>query len=153
MIFCIKIKKLIYNIWEINEFNFLTLRLFLSQKFFMKIDLTYLREMSGGNQGLIIEMIDIFRSQVVEFTEGMEQHLKNKEYEKLGKLAHKAKSSISIMGLAELAIQLKSLELMACAGTDIEKYPVIIERFKVETLEAVTELNEVTKNLELYFKN
>ena len=119
----------------------------------MKTDLSYLREMSGGNQGLILEMIDIFKNQVVEFAEGMEQYLKNKEYEKLGKLAHKAKSSISIMGLSELATQLKSLELMACAGTDVEKYPVIIEKFKKETHEAVTELDEVTKNLELYFKN
>lgn len=119
----------------------------------MKTDLTYLREMSGGNKELILEMIDIFRSQVIEFSEGMDNHLTNKEYEKLGKLAHKAKSSISIMGLSELATLLKSLELMACAGTDVEKYPAIIERFKSETLEAVYELNEVTKNLELYFKN
>ena len=109
--------------------------------------------MSGGNQGLILEMIDIFRNQVVEFSEGMEQYYNEKEYEKLGKLAHKAKSSISIMGLTELAAQLKSLELMACAGQDVDKYLAIIERFKKETLEAVSELNEVTQNMELYFKN
>lgn len=107
--------------------------------------------MSGGNQALILEMIDIFKNQVVEFADGMEQHFLDKEYEKLGKLAHKAKSSISIMGLTELASQLKSLELMACAGNDVEKYPAIIEKFKIETTEAVSELDEVTKNLELYF--
>ncbi|MFO7657998.1 MAG: Hpt domain-containing protein [Bacteroidales bacterium] len=117
----------------------------------MKTDLSYLNEMSGGNQVLILEMIGIFKNQVVEFVNDMEQHLRDREYEKLGKLAHKAKSSISIMGLTELAAQLKNLELMACAGIDVDKYAPIIERFKKETTEAVSELDEVTKNLELYF--
>jgi len=72
----------------------------------------------------------------VEFTSGMEEHLKKKEYELLGKLAHKAKSSISIMGLNELAAELKNLELIAKAGKDTEKYPVIIDKFKKETTES-----------------
>jgi len=117
----------------------------------MKIDLSYLREMSGGNQALILEMIDIFKDQVKEFSEGLETHYEKEEFEQLGKLAHKAKSSISIMGLNDLATDLKTLELLAKAGKDQDKYQQIIDKFKFETLEAVNELNEVTKNLELYF--
>ena len=104
----------------------------------MKIDLSYLQEMSGGNQSLILEMIEIFKDQVKEFTEGLETHYKKKEFEQLGALAHKAKSSIS-------------MELLAKAGKDQDKYQQIIDKFKIETLEAVNELTEVTKNLELYF--
>ena len=96
-------------------------------------------------------MIDIFKDQVKEFTEGLETHYEKKEFEQLGKLAHKAKSSISIMGLNELATDLKTLELLAKAGKDQDKYQQIIDKFKFETLEAVNELNEVTNNLELYF--
>jgi len=117
----------------------------------MKIDLSYLREMSGGNQSLILEMIDIFKDQVKEFAEDLETHYENKDFEQLGKLAHKAKSSISIMGLNELATDLKTLELLVKAGKDQDKYQQIIDKFKFETLEAVNELNEVTNNLELYF--
>jgi HPt (histidine-containing phosphotransfer) domain-containing protein len=117
----------------------------------MKVDLSYLREMSGGNQSLVLEMIDIFKSQVKEFTEGLETHYENKEFEQLGRLAHKAKSSISIMGLNDLATDLKTLELLAKAGERQEKYLQIIDKFKFETLEAVTELDEITKNIELYF--
>ena len=117
----------------------------------MKIDLSYLQEMSGGNQSLILEMIEIFKDQVKEFTEGLETHYKKKEFEQLGALAHKAKSSISIMGLNDLAVDLKTLELLAKAGKDQDKYQQIIDKFKIETLEAVNELTEVTKNLELYF--
>ena len=70
----------------------------------MKIDLTYLKNMSAGNRDLVLEMIEIFKNQIDEFTNGMDEHYSKKEYELLGRLAHKAKSSISIMGLNDLAI-------------------------------------------------
>lgn len=116
----------------------------------MKTDLTYLKNMSAGNKDLILEMIEIFRVQVAEFAADMDVFLENKEYENLGRLAHKAKSSISIMGLNELAKELKTFENSAKAGIDIEKFPVFINKFKDETLEAVKELEEVSQNLEIY---
>lgn len=117
----------------------------------MKTDLTYLKNMSAGNKDLVLEMINIFKNQVEEFTTDMEDLYNKKEYEKLGKLAHKAKSSISIMGLNNLAQDLKTFENIAKAGIDEEKYPGFINRFKEETAEAVSELEEVSANLDIYF--
>ena len=116
----------------------------------MKVDLTYLKNMSAGNKDLVIEMIGIFKSQVVEFSADMDKHLANNEYELLGRLAHKAKSSISIMGLNELALELKSFENLAKAEKEIESYPSFIEKFKKETEEAVQELEEVANNIDIY---
>lgn len=117
----------------------------------MKIDLSYLREMAGGNKELVLEMISIFKSQVIEFGENMDQLLNSKQYELLGKLAHKAKSSVAIMGLEDLAQRLKDLENSARDGKNIESYAKTVVAFKQETAEAVRELNTVTNNLELYF--
>ncbi len=117
----------------------------------MKTNLTYLKEMSGGNKDLVREMITIFINQVEEFTHDMENHLEKKEYEQLGKLAHKAKSSISIMGLDKLAKELKNLENLAKESKEPEKYPVILSFFKDETQIAIKELNDVLKNLDNYF--
>jgi HPt (histidine-containing phosphotransfer) domain-containing protein len=117
----------------------------------MKIDLSYLREMSGGNKTLIQEMISIFTSQVKEFGNDMDQLYNAKQYQLLGKLAHKAKSSVSIMGLSELAVNLKYLENSTNEGKNIETYPIIIDNFKKTTAEAVKELEIVSQNLELYF--
>lgn len=117
----------------------------------MKTDLTYLRNMSAGNKELVVEMITIFKNQVDEFVHDMNKLYDEQEFEKLGKLAHKAKSSISIMGLNDLAAELKSFELMAKAGVDIEKYPAFISRFTTETSEAVAELEEVVENIDIYF--
>jgi len=115
------------------------------------IDLSYLREMSGGNKELILEMISIFTAQVKEFRSEMDHLLQNKQYDLLGKLAHKAKSSVSIMGLNDLAIQLKDLENSAGSGKKVETYAGTIENFKKATTEAVQELGIVAQNLELYF--
>ena len=116
----------------------------------MKIDLSYLKEMSGGNKELVIEMIDIFKEQVDEFTKGMEELLANKDYLSLGKLAHKAKSSISIMGLSELSNELKTLENLAKEGKQTEKYPELIEKFRKDTGDAIKELDKILENLESY---
>ncbi|MBN2349818.1 MAG: Hpt domain-containing protein [Bacteroidales bacterium] len=117
----------------------------------MKTNLTYLRDMSAGNKDLVREMIEIFISQVKEFTIGMDDLLAKKDYLQLGKLAHKAKSSISIMGLNDLAADLKTLENMTKEGKDNDLYKKIVENFKVETNNAIIELEEVKENLDLYF--
>jgi HPt (histidine-containing phosphotransfer) domain-containing protein len=117
----------------------------------MKIDLSYLKEMSGGDQQLVVEMIDIFKEQVGDFGKEMEELLSKKDYLALGKLAHKAKSSISIMGLNELSKDLKTLENLAREGKQPDIYPVLIEKFKKETNDAVTDLDEILQNLESYF--
>ncbi len=116
----------------------------------MKIDLSYLKNMSAGNKELITEMIDIFKTQVDEFTKGMDEYYEKKEYELLGRLAHKAKSSISIMGLNDLALELKNFENLAKAGEEPEKYPHFIASFKKQTSEAIDELDEVLKNIDIY---
>lgn len=116
----------------------------------MKTDLTYLKNMSAGNKDLVLEMIEIFKQQVIEFSEQMTILYNKNDFENLGKLAHKAKSSISIMGLHDLAKDLKTFENIAKAGIETEKYPYFIEKFKDETSEAVTELEQVASNIDIY---
>jgi len=96
-------------------------------------------------------MISIFKSQVIEFGENMDQFLDSKQYDLLGKLAHKAKSSVAIMGLEDLARRLKDLENSARDGKNVESYAKTVAAFKQETTEAVKELNTITNNLEFYF--
>ena len=73
----------------------------------MITDLNYLKTMSGGDDKFISEMIDLFREQIGEYTELMPRLLHNKEYRDLSKLAHKAKSSVAVMGMNQVADLLK----------------------------------------------
>jgi len=114
---------------------------------FKYADLTYLKGMAAGSNDLIKEMIEIFSDQIPEFIEELNQHLQNKDFEKLASVAHKAKSSINIMGLEELAKDLKTLELLAKEGKEQEKYIGIVEKFILQAKGAAEELNAFAKNL------
>ncbi len=98
--------------------------------------------MSGDSTELIVELIDIFNDQVIEFSSNLQSYLDKKDYDALGKLAHKAKSSVSIMGMSELSGKLKDLEMDVKTATNIEGYQEYVNFFKAESLEAVKELND-----------
>jgi HPt (histidine-containing phosphotransfer) domain-containing protein len=108
----------------------------------MKTDLTYLKQMSGGSEEIIGEMIGLFIEQVQEISNEMLAALNNKEWNVLSKLAHKAKSSVSIMGMSELAEELKKLELNANGGKNIESYRTTVEKFVNDCKIAEKELTE-----------
>ena len=108
----------------------------------MITDLTYLTNMSGGNTGIVKEMIAIFSEQVEEYIVDMQRHLDEKDYIAMGRLAHKAKSSVAIMGMTELAADLKTLELISKEGIDIDKYPGLVSRFVSQCQLAIVELKE-----------
>lgn len=108
----------------------------------MKTDLSYLKTMSGDSQELILEMIDIFIEQVCEFTREMQKHLDTRDYDSLGKLAHKAKSSVSIMGMTELSGKLKELEIFTRNKENTGQYQAYVNFFAHECKEAIKELNQ-----------
>lgn len=111
------------------------------------INLDYLENISGGSKSLIKEMVEIFLEQVPEFTNEMKDLLKKKDYQSLGLLAHKAKSSVAIMGMNDLAEDLKDFEHLTKELKDIERYPSYIERFEQSCYQAIQELNEIIENL------
>jgi len=107
---------------------------------FTYADLTYLESMSMGTNELIVEMINLFIDQLPEFTGGLAEHLNSKDYTALGALAHKAKSSVAVMGMDSLALDLKTLEISAKAGKDPELYPLLVDRFIEQVTLTATEL-------------
>jgi HPt (histidine-containing phosphotransfer) domain-containing protein len=113
----------------------------------MITDLPYLKNMSGGSPEIVKEMIGIFVEQANEYIRDMQKHLDEKDYLSLGKLAHKAKSSISIMGMTDLATDLKTLELLTKDNAEIESYPGFVSKFLTQTKQAIIELEEVASKL------
>lgn len=107
---------------------------------FKLINVSYLESISSGDIEIIREIVDIFKSQTPEFVSEMKSSFNNKDYHSLGMLAHKAKSSIAIMGMEDLALMLKKLELNAKSSTGVEEYPAFLSRFEKETDEAIIEL-------------
>jgi HPt (histidine-containing phosphotransfer) domain-containing protein len=106
-----------------------------------KTDLKYLISMTGNDMNLINELIDIFIGQVKEISNEMDEAYSKNNFELMGKLAHKAKSSVAIMGMNHLSRKLKEFENHINKGRKKNEYAVYIRLFKDECLEAIEELN------------
>lgn len=110
-------------------------------------DLSYLKEITGGESSIVIEMVEMFLAQVDEFKENMTKYLKDRNYIELGKEAHKAKSSVLIVGMEELGKNLKKLQLLTEANAEVETYPEYVKMFMEQCDVAVIELTEEIKKL------
>lgn len=103
--------------------------------------------MSGDNKNIIIEMITIFVSQVPEFIEELNYCYEKADWYNLSMIAHKAKSSVGIMGMARQAEALKELELLAKNQKETDKYKDIIQLFIEDCKIAVEELESIKTKL------
>jgi HPt (histidine-containing phosphotransfer) domain-containing protein len=110
------------------------------------IKMEYLDSVAGGDPEIINEIVVMFRDQSIEIYNEMKSSLSEKNYHSLGLLAHKAKSSVAIMGMNDLALMLKTFEVQAKEGKESELYESYITRFKVETAAAVKELEDIVNN-------
>ncbi len=109
------------------------------------INTEYLDSVSGGDNEIIIEIVAIFREQVSEIYSEMQALLTEKNYHALGMLAHKAKSSVAIMGMNDLAMMLKTFELQAKEEKESGEYTYYISKFRNDTYQALIELDDLIK--------
>jgi HPt (histidine-containing phosphotransfer) domain-containing protein len=103
-------------------------------------DLTYLKSVTNNETSVIREMIELFVNQVPEFSANLNKYLKEKRYEELGKEAHKAKSSLMVIGMDDLAKDMKILQLLTLDNKDIDTYPAYVNKFDKQCFRAIEEL-------------
>ncbi len=107
----------------------------------------YLMSITGGDIEVMSEIAGIFGSQVPEFLTGMRNLLEQQKYYDLGLLAHKAKGSVTVLGMEDTAKMLKEFELLAKAGDQKERYIEFISRFESDSATVMEEVNDyLSKN-------
>jgi HPt (histidine-containing phosphotransfer) domain-containing protein len=99
--------------------------------------------MTDGNPDLIKELIDIFISQADEYTSEMQELYTQSDWQALSRLAHKAKSSVAIMGMNELSEMLKDFELLSRDQKNVDKFPDYIRKFEEDINNACKELKTI----------
>jgi len=108
------------------------------------LDVSYLKQMSEGNDEFVAEMLTIF----LEDTPPLIQHLREAiavaDWKKIYQLAHKYRSPLALLGLKDIEASMKVIE----AKAKLEKELSLIEEEFVKS-EKATELvlNEVKKRL------
>lgn len=102
----------------------------------------YLLSVTGGDKEIMAEIAGIFGNQVPEFLTGMRSLLEQEKYYDLGLLAHKAKGSVTVLGMDETAKMLKEFELLAKAGEQKERYEGFIAMFEAHSGKVMEEVND-----------
>jgi HPt (histidine-containing phosphotransfer) domain-containing protein len=103
---------------------------------FEKPNLSYLMQLMDNNAEIVLEVLAIFKTEVPKDMANLELHLKNKEWEMLGKTAHKLKSSVGNLGLNQLRDLFFFLEQNGKESTNLEKLPAYVN----QTIDGVMQL-------------
>lgn len=112
-----------------------------------KPDLTYLKEMSGGDKGLMTEIFDIYLEQVPEFIEDFKNAMATDNVHQIYMTAHKAKTSVAIVGFTALSAELKKLETSARKNFEGEKPAEAVNAVIAWLKETTKEVEEIRNRL------
>lgn len=104
------------------------------------INLNYLRTITDEEQPIIRMMLEMFLEQIPEFIQNMNRMYQSGDYIALGREAHKAKSSLQIMGMTDLENDMKILIQKTIEGTDVGSYPEHIRNFEIQCTGAIAEI-------------
>lgn len=97
-----------------------------------KIDLSYLNEISAGDNAFIKEMLELFLNTTAIEVNEFDNHLANANFEAIGLLAHKMKAPIQMMGVNDLFDKIKSIENNCKNSTNLESIPNLITEVKLQ---------------------
>lgn len=101
-----------------------------------KLNLQYLNELMDGNTEIIHEVLKLFKAEVPKDIERLKQTLAEGNFDQLGKIAHKLKSSVGNLGLSVLKDEFYFIEQSGKNNQNIEQMPEAVENV-IQKLENV----------------
>lgn len=111
------------------------------------INLSYLKEISGGDSNFIKEMLELYISTTATEAVLFRELYEKKDISGIGHLAHKMKAPIQMLGATNLYNTIKTIEESCKAGINLEKLPENIELVNQLVNESVTEVKSLIDNL------
>ena len=98
-------------------------------------DLSMVEAISGGDQQFVKKMMQLFLDTVPSALVDIKTELKAEQWESLGKLAHKMKSTIDSMGISSLKQDIRAIELNGKQQNYIPEIPQLVSKL-VSVMEA-----------------
>lgn len=102
----------------------------------------YLSEMVNGKKNLITEIMDTFLKQIPQELQSINDAVLKKDYPLIKSLAHKMKSSVSIMGISSLTPVLQEMMDLGEKATDIEKIKELNQKLNLICKKAIEEIEK-----------
>ncbi len=96
----------------------------------LRYDLSYLNQVFQGNREMINNIINLFIQQVPDYIHEMEECVRKNEPLSLHPLAHKAKSSVSMLGIKDMETDILQIEQDSKHLRNLDRLPSLVENVK-----------------------
>lgn len=111
-------------------------------------DLSYLREMSDGNEDFFREFISLFLQNAPFSLNEIDEGIKNSDWEKVRQASHKLKPSLSYVGMKEMNAKAAKMEEYAKTQTNLELIPALAEEIRKACEQAFMELEKEIQTIQ-----
>ncbi len=98
----------------------------------MKVNLSYLEDITGGDTTVIIEMLDLFIQDIPKHTSNMVSYFQEGKLLDVAREAHMLKPTVQYVGLFQLYEDLKELEALARKEFNVDRISELLESIKSE---------------------
>ena len=105
-------------------------------------DLSMVQSVSGGDQGFIKKMIHLFIETVPQNVQELTNALLAENWEQLGKMAHKLKSTVDSMGIKSIHTDIRSVEANAKEKKNLHDIPAQIKKIESVIVHCIEQLKE-----------
>ncbi len=104
------------------------------------LNLNYLDRITGGNDNLRRQILELLLSETPEELQRLEEHTREQNWPRVRGVAHKMKSSATYMGLSQTLANLKQIEENANAQINVEVIPSLVSEASKNLNRALQEL-------------
>lgn len=91
-------------------------------------DLTMIHGLSGGDEAFIRQMVELFVDTMPASMIEFQATLQDREWEAMGKLAHKLKSTTGSMGMDTIKEEMRMVELNCKKKENLEETPALVQK-------------------------
>ena len=109
------------------------------------IDLTYLKEISGGDKAFINEMINFFIDNTPAILHEMQNIIMRKDFQSLQNLTNKFIHQLSFVGLNNVITDVEVVDQIAASGRDLNRLPSLMDKITNTCFKAIEELKKVDR--------
>jgi PAS domain S-box-containing protein len=105
-------------------------------------DLTMVNTIAGGDQSFIQKMISLFIETVPAGVEDLKAATAAADWDKVGKVAHKLKSTIDSMGISDLKEVIRTIETNGKQQQHTNELPPLVDKVGTVVAECISQLKE-----------
>ncbi|MBO6585670.1 MAG: Hpt domain-containing protein [Gracilimonas sp.] len=112
-----------------------------------KIDLSYLENITGGDNEVMVEMIDLMLSETPKHIDKIKKAHQEEHWKELGAESHKLKPMFLYVGLTALNEIAQDLEKFGKETINLKSIPGLIDQLEQGYLEVVDDLKNKKQEL------